>query len=240
MSLRLDHVFVCVGLDGPEARALLEVGLVEGSPNVHPGQGTANRRFFFQHGFLELLWVHDAREATSARTAPTRLWERWTGRAGPANPFGLCFSSPTGIEGPLPFDTWTYAPTYLPPERTITFAAGTTLAEPELFVLGWPIPPDAAAREPRTHRVPLEAMLGVSVGLRDPGAISAPLRAARDAGWLRVHGSAEPELVVEFAAPRAVQVTLPELGLTLRGEVRARDGGRPAPRRPPSRGRGPG
>ena len=46
MSLELDHVFVNTAPGAPEADQLLSFGLVEGSSNVHPGQGTANRRFF--------------------------------------------------------------------------------------------------------------------------------------------------------------------------------------------------
>jgi len=39
------------------------MGLTEGTRNDHPGQGTANRRFFFSNTALELLYVSDANEA---------------------------------------------------------------------------------------------------------------------------------------------------------------------------------
>ena len=98
MTLKLHHIFVCTSEGAPEAEALLDVGLIEGSPNIHPGQGTANRRFFFERGFLELLWVHDKPEAQAPLTAPTKLWDRWVERGRTANPFGICFSSSKGIE----------------------------------------------------------------------------------------------------------------------------------------------
>jgi hypothetical protein len=41
MTLELDHVFVMCDADAPDATALASVGLIEGAPNVHPGQGTA-------------------------------------------------------------------------------------------------------------------------------------------------------------------------------------------------------
>ena len=47
MSFELDHVFLWTALDVPEADLLVDFGLTEGPSNVHPGQGTANRRFFF-------------------------------------------------------------------------------------------------------------------------------------------------------------------------------------------------
>ena len=43
----VDHVFVWVDVGAPAADQLVSFGLTEGDPNVHPGQGTANRRFFF-------------------------------------------------------------------------------------------------------------------------------------------------------------------------------------------------
>jgi len=65
MALHLHHVFVCASVGAPEGEDLLVAGLVEGSSNTHPGQGTANRRFFFESGFLELIWIHDELEAQS-------------------------------------------------------------------------------------------------------------------------------------------------------------------------------
>ena len=57
MAPRLHHVFVTTAPGAPEAEALIELGMVEGSSNTHPGQGTANRRFFFEDMGLELLFL---------------------------------------------------------------------------------------------------------------------------------------------------------------------------------------
>ena len=73
MTVELDHVFVCVAPDAPEADLLVAFGLLEGTPNTHPGQGTANRRFYFRNAMLELVWVRDEDEAQSPLIAPTRL-----------------------------------------------------------------------------------------------------------------------------------------------------------------------
>lgn len=217
MTLCLDHIFVCTSVGASEAQALIDAGFVEGSRNVHPGQGTSNRRFFFKHGFLELLWVHDEPEATSARTGPTRLWERWSLRGAQANPFGICFSPQSEADLPLPFASWAYEPVYLPQGKRIYFARGTALSEPELFVLSWPQQPAAAAPQPRAHRLPLNSMLAVSVGLSDTDNLSKPMRAARDSGLLQVHRSANPELVVEFSSPNSIELHLPTLSIALRG-----------------------
>jgi hypothetical protein len=73
VTVELDYVFVCTALDAPEADLLVAFGLAEGTPNRHPGQGTANRRFYFRNAMLELVWVRDEREARSPLVAPTRL-----------------------------------------------------------------------------------------------------------------------------------------------------------------------
>ena len=107
MALELDHVFICCSPDAPEADALVRFGLLEGSSNMHPGQGTANRRFFFRNAYLELLWVSNPAEARSEQTRHTRLWERWSSRASGACPFGVIFR-PTGAQPAAPFETWSY------------------------------------------------------------------------------------------------------------------------------------
>src|SRR5204862_7767404 len=88
MSTAVDHVFICCSKGAPEAEALVELGLVEGSGNVHLGQGTANRRFFFKNTYLELLWISDEAEARSSESEGTRLWDRCSSRNDGACPFG--------------------------------------------------------------------------------------------------------------------------------------------------------
>lgn len=217
MALRLHHIFICTSVGAPEAEALLEAGIVEGSPNTHPGQGTANRRFFFERGFLELLWVHDEREARLPLVAPTKLWERWVERGRTANPFGICLSSAEGVDAGLPFPTWPYRPDYLPDERRILFAQDMPLSEPEVFVLSWPQAQSSPKQEPTEHPLGLCDMRAVSVGLPDPTSISSTLRAMGNAGLVQVHSSATPELVVEFGARKEIRISLPALKLTVAG-----------------------
>lgn len=217
MTLELHHIFACTSEGAPEARTLLDAGLVEGSANIHPGQGTANRRFFFARGFLELLWVHDEREARSAPGLTTGLWERWAGRAGRANPFGLCFSSENGIDTPLPFGSRAYQPDYLPPGRRLLFADPLPISEPEIFLLDWPQGRRSPENEPTHHPLAIRAMRSVSVGVHDPANISDTLGRVRNAGLVEVHASAAPELVIECTADRAFRHHFSALGLTLVG-----------------------
>jgi hypothetical protein len=217
MALQLHHVFVCTSEGAPEARALLDAGLVEGSSNIHPGQGTANRRFFFESGFLELIWVHDEREAKLPLSEPTKLWDRWVGRGKTTSPFGLCFSSTDGVSSPLPFATWEYRPDYLPRDRCFLFADDLPLSEPEVFILSWPQGQSSPATEPKKHPLGLREMRSVSVGLPDPTSISSTLRAIRDAGLAKIHASTTPELIIEFRSQNEVQQGVPALWLSLVG-----------------------
>src|SRR5688572_18104825 len=120
--MELDHLFICLSRGAPEADALVEFGLHEGPPNTHPGQGTANRRFFFRNAMLELLWVEHPLEAQNEQTAPTLLWERWTGRQSGACPFGIVFRPGVSSEQQPPFPARTYKPGWLPPDLVIYFS----------------------------------------------------------------------------------------------------------------------
>ena len=116
MQIELDHLFVCTAPGAPEeAEKLLHFGLHEGTPNQHPGQGTACRRFAFENAMIELLWVSDPSESQNQGTRRTLLFERWSGRKGGSCPFGICLR-PTDPEdvGPTPFLSWQYRPAYLP------------------------------------------------------------------------------------------------------------------------------
>jgi hypothetical protein len=217
MPFQPHHIFVCTSAGAPEAQALLDAGLLEGSGNTHPGQGTANRRFFFESGYLELLWVHDELEARSDLTAPTKLWDRWAGRGTAANPFGLCFSSARETEAAPAFPTRQYRPGYLPQGRCFYIADQMPLAEPEVFLLGWPQDQAPLAAEPKQHPLGLCRMRTVSIGLAEPDSISGTLRAISNAGLARIHRSTRPELIIEFTATQAVRQYLPGLGITLVG-----------------------
>src|SRR5436190_21891171 len=129
MPVRLDHVFISTAAGAPAAERLRQFGLTEGSPNRHPGQGTACRRFFFQNFMLELIWVEDAAEARGEQTRPTRLWERWSSTAHGASPFGIILGPEPGSQEACPFAWWDYRPKTMP-DLELRIAAGTGLEEP--------------------------------------------------------------------------------------------------------------
>lgn len=220
MSLELDHVFICCAVGAPEAEALLRLGLVEGSSNMHTGQGTANRRFFFHNAYLELLWVTDPAQACSEQTRRTRLWQRWSQRRKSASPFGLVFRARCGQAAAAPFATWTYRPDYLPPGQVIEFAEGVALEEPELVCLPFLQRSSPPSGEPVEHALPLRQLLGVTVGLPAAASLSPPSEAARAAGLVSYRRAADPLLEMTFQAAQEFLLDLrPSLPLLLRGVV---------------------
>jgi hypothetical protein len=123
----VDHVFICTDTGAPQAQRLIDFGLTEGPANTHPGQGTANRRFFFRSTMLELLWVSDAEEARAPGAAPTLLWERWSNRRSGACPFGIALRGSAAVP---PFRAWDYEPAYLPPGLRLQIATDASVSEP--------------------------------------------------------------------------------------------------------------
>jgi len=211
--LALDHAFICCSKNAPEAQALLQLGLVEGSGNRHPGQGTANRRFFFSNAYLELLWVSNENEARSPETEDTRLWTRWSRRGEAACPFGILFRTD---ESPLPFATWSYKPGYLPAGASIEFARGVPLTEPELAFLTARVP-GVSPGEPIEHRVPIRRISRIDVSLPATVPLSKPAAALHERRVVRFKAGADYALEFIFASEQPLEFDLrPTLPLTFR------------------------
>ncbi len=138
MAFELDHIFILVSKDAPEAQLLIDFGLTEGPSRVHHGQGTANRCFYFNNVALELLWVYDEYDAQNEITTPTTLWTRWSQSRkqnnSSASPFGLCIRPDDGNEKPAPFNAWKYQPDLFPKPMYVSIADTVTdIEQPFIF-----------------------------------------------------------------------------------------------------------
>ena len=118
-QMKLDHFFILTEKFAPEGDFLTEFGLVEGASNDHPGQGTANRRFFFSNSALELLYVRDPDEADEGPGQRLRIPERASDRD--ASPFGLVMRCDVNSERPA-FRGWRYQPVYF--DAGVSFLVG--------------------------------------------------------------------------------------------------------------------
>jgi hypothetical protein len=224
VQLELDHIFVCSSVGAPEADRLIELGLSEGTPNTHPGQGTANRRFFFDNAFLELVWVADALEAQSELVRRTGFYERWSQRAGDASPFGIGLRPAANHAGEIPFPTWEYRPPYLPDPLVIQMGANSlVVTEPLVFYLAFARRPDrytdSAHQQPLKHAAGIRTITRVGICGVPMNAASETLRAVEAAcPWLSFEQTGEPLMEIGFdGEPRGKSADLrPALPLVLR------------------------
>jgi hypothetical protein len=195
MAAEFDHVFICTSCGGAEASGLAAFGLAEGAPNVHPGQGTACRRFFFANSYVELLWVSNADEAQSETIQCTHLWERWTGRATGVCPFGLGFRPKIQPDGSAPFSSWEYRPPYLPAPLSLHVATNANvLTEPMLFYLPFGQRPDSytgAKRPVLAHRAGLREVTRVELTSPHADRLSPEMTVVADAGLVQLRSGQE-------------------------------------------------
>lgn len=135
--MELDHIFIFTDRAEQVANALRMFGLSEGTANVHAGQGTACRRFFFQNAYLELAWVINEEEIKNPDIERTKLWERSQYKFTGYSPFGICFRAeqPSGQSIQSLFeDGWKYNSVFLPKGQYANIASNEDFpAEPMLF-----------------------------------------------------------------------------------------------------------
>jgi hypothetical protein len=206
LAVEVDHVFVSTPVGAPAAQCLIDLGLLEGSANRHPGQGTVNRRFFFANAMLELLWVEDAAEAQSDAQPARRmhLWERWSGRDSGACPFGVCLR-PTAdhadrAQGVPPFPFWEYRPAYSP--IGLPVAENSTVdVEPLVFYMPLHRRMDSAPigqRQPYQHALPIRELTSTRIFAPGAQAPSAAMRAALRTGAFSFQHAAQALLELGF------------------------------------------
>jgi len=129
--LQLDHIFVLASPGAPEADALLELDLIEGESNNHPGQGTSNRRFFLANTTLEFLFIQDIAEAMNGAGKELKIVERAIDAH--ASPVGLV----TRWFGDKPtpdYPYWKYHPEYFPDSMCFYVGQNSTNFEEPLCI----------------------------------------------------------------------------------------------------------
>jgi hypothetical protein len=198
MAFEFDHLFILTDLGAPAADQLIAFGLIEGSSNSHPGQGTTNRRFFFHNAMLELLWVHNPAEVRSEAIRRTHLWERWDRRDDSLEatcPIGIIFRAAEPSPEATVFPSWDYRPPYLP--ETVSIAVATNseiLAEPMLFKIPFGGRPDRFSPEkaqPLNHPAGLQEITRVEIMTPIATSPSPELQAVIDSRQITVRNAAD-------------------------------------------------
>ncbi len=202
--MEIDHIFVCVARSAESADLLSDFGLSEGTANRHRGQGTANRRFFFNNAFIEFLYLVDSKEAQSVLTSPTNLYERLSSTTDQVSPFGVCFRPSVKGES-FAFPAWSYRPEYLPAGFDV-FIAHAPSCEPLWFYLDFATRPDTAQPENRqvtAHRCGFKEISSVKVSSPTLGEFSEVVVAANAIEAFEFVQGAEHLVEVGFDSERA-------------------------------------
>ncbi len=155
--MQTDHIFIFTATKGKIAERLIELGFTEGSSRIHPGQGTINRKFYFNNFFLELLWVINPAELNSELIRVTKLNERANYNYNGNSPFGLCIENTIDTE--LLFaDAHKYQPHFFPEGMVIDVLANSSNPTlPWTFRLPFK-GPKAAPNEPTEHKNGIELL----------------------------------------------------------------------------------
>lgn len=214
--MEIDHIFIFT--DNPHAAAeeLLALGLSEGSSRVHPGQGTANRKFYFENFFLEILWVQNEAEITSPALLPIKLWQRTRYLDFQASPYGLCL-----LNTPDTAATFTaaiaYQPAYFPAGLVIdVLPQEQNLSLPWTFRL--PFRGDKTTpAEPMHHRLGLQRLTQAIFGLQHHDGADAFLQQVANQPQIRFASAPENALTLIFDENRQGETKrLESLNLTIR------------------------
>ena len=165
MTIALHHFFILTEPGAPQADRIADLGLIEGSRNTHPGQGTANRRFFFLNTVLELLYVHDMEEAVSGPGRRLGIAERSTNPA--ASPFGLIVKASSGASG-VPFNSWRYCPEYFASDQCFLVGENADRLEEPLCIC-MPLNLSIAGADPQRSNPEMNlTSLRISVPVANP------------------------------------------------------------------------
>lgn len=131
MAIELHHFFILTDKEDSLSKQISSIGLIEGTRNNHPGQGTANRRFFLPNSTLELIYVRDVNEALHGRGSRLRFVERVSDPI--SSPFGLIAKSATESKD-VPFPGWHYYPEYFGDDQYFHVGENSDLLEEPLCV----------------------------------------------------------------------------------------------------------
>ena len=197
MAIELDHFFILASPGAPEASLLKEIGFIEGPANDHPGQGTANRRFFFADAMLELIYLRDVEEARQGPGSGLLFAERFA--AEDASPFGLVFKGTDDgavDETDAPFPGWAYHAAYLSAGGYLHVGNNSTDITEPLCIFQPSKGGSRAARLPDIHSN-VHSVTGIQISL--------PL--SRPSGTLAIAGQAN-RLALRFNEPHRMELTL--------------------------------
>jgi len=199
--MEIDHLFICSENNADIADILVQNGFLEGKPNHHPGQGTANRRFFFNNMFLEFIYLEDKGLIPQfAKATPSLdILLRLTDQERRYSPFGVgCRPRIPGES--VPFPHWCYQPSYLPDGCSIEVGIAMP-NEPLWFFLAFSGRPDQVAvgkRQPLNHPCGIRELTGVQLTIPNRVPLSLSAQAVGEIDEIEIMQGQEHGVVLTF------------------------------------------
>lgn len=194
--MKIDHIFIFSCDNGKEVDALIDFGFSEGSSRVHPGQGTVNRKIYFENFFLEIVWVHNEAEIKSDNVQKTKLWERSNFLTNGYSRFGLGFTN-TPDTDKLFANSIKYQPDYFPKGAYFEI-----IANDQNFCLPWtfrlPVLPPKKSDEPIDHNNGIRKLTKVSFDLSSKESENEFVREIESNSDIRFITGSENILTLEF------------------------------------------
>lgn len=185
--MEVDHILICVPNKADIADALVNAGFAEGAGNNHPGQGTANRRFFLNNAYLEFLYLEENRVLTPANQDKLDILRRFNRPDHCNSPFGVGFR-PSASNENTPFPHWVYKPSYLPDDYHIN-VGDASINEPLWFFLDFVCRPDRLPperRQPLNHPCGASTLTSVQLSVRKGTALSPATQRIIESGLVSV------------------------------------------------------
>ncbi|MFP2995093.1 VOC family protein [Spongiivirga sp. MCCC 1A20706] len=141
-NVQLDHVNIWVKNATKAKERLVELGFTgipDSLSNVHKGQGTTGRYFYFLNGYLELIFVCDQAEfeANNEKNTALDFAERVNFEANGASPFSIALNLKEYAAEKIPFKTVRYHQEWMDENSSIYAAQSSKkhLKEPSIFVV---------------------------------------------------------------------------------------------------------
>lgn len=141
-DLQVDHFNIWVENPKIAKERLTNIGFTsvpDSLSQVHKGQGTAGRYFYFLNGYLELIFVYDQNELEENSRINSYLdfTERVNFEKNGASPFSIALKVEDYNVGKIPFEKVKYHQDWMEENRSIYSAKNskTQLKEPSIFVV---------------------------------------------------------------------------------------------------------
>lgn len=204
----IDHIFIFMNHPS-QADCLVDFGLIEGSGRKHQGIGTANRRFFFENFYLELIWVADESEAQSNHDLD--LHQRWQYQTSNYSRFGVCLQN-TDQTDPIFQSARAWQAPFLPQDQHVDL-----ISKPQYpWLFRFPKNRPAQAPEPRKHANQIKFLTSVELKLSELA--GAPeLSMIETVCPIRFYKAPSEHLTLEFDQNQQHQSKIfPELSLEIR------------------------